>query len=99
LPDVFAERVRVDVPEPPGTLFWLNKPVSPVAGKIDTDKLTVPVNPFTGAMVIVEAPVRPTSIGILVALVATVKSWTWYVTITEAGVGETLELVPVTFAW
>jgi hypothetical protein len=28
-----------------------------------------------------------------------VKSWTWYVTITEAGVGETLELVPVTFAW
>ena len=74
MPDVFAERVRVDVPEPPETLFWLNEAVSPVLGEMDTDKLTVPVNPFTGAIVIVEAPLRPTLTGTIVELAATVKS-------------------------
>jgi hypothetical protein len=92
------------VPEPPLILVGLNEPErtplgEPVAGEITDERVTVSVNPFNGATVIVDVLLVPALISILVGLAATVKSCAWNTTIAEVGVGETFELVPVTVAW
>ena len=51
------------------------------AGVAATDRDTVPVNPFTGAMVIVMLQAEPTGAVQDAGLAATVKSWTVNVTI------------------
>jgi len=55
----------------------------PVAGDIDDVRATVPAKPFTGATVIVEVPASPAFTVRLVGAAATVKSWTFRVTVTE----------------
>ncbi len=67
--------------------------VRPVAGEIVWLRATVPVKPFTGATVIIEAPEAPAMTVTLVGLAVTVKSWT--VTVTVA-VRERPALAPVT---
>jgi hypothetical protein len=48
--------------------------VKPVAGAIEDVRATVPVNPLTGATVIVEVPAVPASTVTLVGEAAIVKS-------------------------
>ena len=67
------EQERVEVPEPPVTLVGLKVQVRP-AGETVEVKATVPVNPFTGAIVIVEVAVAPASALTLVGLAVIVKS-------------------------
>jgi hypothetical protein len=57
--------------------------VRPVAGAIEDVRATVPVNPLTGATVIVEVPAVPALTVTLVGEAATVKSWTVTVTVAE----------------
>jgi len=52
-------------------------------GETDEVRATVPVNPLTGATVIVEVAVEPAFTVTLVGLAVTVKSWTWHVTVVE----------------
>ena len=73
-------QVSVEVPEPPEMLVALRVQVRFVE-LVMTTRVTVPVNPFTGATVIVEVPATPALTVTLVALAVTVKSWTWYVTV------------------
>ena len=49
--------------------------VRPVVGDTVADRLTVPVNPFTGKTVIVEVPVEPATNATLVGLAVIVKSF------------------------
>ena len=63
------------------------------AGETEEVSATVPVNPLTGATVIVDAAVPPEAIVTLVGLAVTVKSRTVYVTV---AVCEREPLVPVT---
>jgi len=63
------------------------------AGETAEVRATVPVNPFTGATVIVEVALAPTTAVTLVGLAVTVKSVT--VTMTVA-VWVIVPLVPVT---
>ncbi len=65
---------RVEVPEPPVTLVGDRVQVRPVAGDTEAVRATVPVNPLTGAIVIVEVPVPPTVMLTLVGLALIVKS-------------------------
>jgi len=67
--------------------------VSPVAGKIEDVSATVPVNPWTGATVIVEVPAVPALAVTVVGAAVTVKSR--IVTVTVA-VWVREPLVPVT---
>jgi len=46
-------------------------------------RLTTPVNPLSGVMVMLELPAEPTFTLILVGLLAIVKSWTLNATVTE----------------
>ena len=71
-----AEEVqeRVEVPEPPVTLVGDKVQDRPVEGDTVAVKATVPVNPLTGAIVIVEVPVPPTVRLMLVGLAVIVKS-------------------------
>ena len=62
------------------------------AGDTELASATVPVNPFTGATVIVEAAAVPTVVVIVVGLAATVKSWIVNMTV---GVWDREPLVPV----
>jgi len=57
--------------------------VNPVAGAIELVRATVPVNPFTGATVIVEAAAVPAVVVTAVGDAATVKSRTVTVTVAE----------------
>jgi hypothetical protein len=57
--------------------------VSPVAGDIDDVRATVPVNPFTGATVIVEVAAVPAGVVTAVGAAVTVKSSTVVVTVAE----------------
>jgi len=57
--------------------------VNPVAGEIELVRATVPVNPFTGATVIVEAAAVPAVVVTAVGAAATVKSRTVTVTAAE----------------
>ncbi len=63
---------RVEVPDPV-TLVGLRLQARP-AGETVTDRLTVPENPFTGVMVMVEVPVAPALMVTLVGLSVMVKS-------------------------
>ncbi len=60
---------RVDVPEPPVTLLGVN-----VQAVLPDARATVPVNPFTGEIVIVEVPGEFTATDTTVGLAAIVKS-------------------------
>ncbi len=51
------------------------------AGETEEVRATVPVNPFTGATVIVDVPATPTFTVTLAGDAATLKSVTMYVTI------------------
>jgi hypothetical protein len=51
------------------------------AGDTEPASATVPVNPFTGATVIVDDAAVPTVVVTAVGLAATVKSWTVKVTV------------------
>ncbi len=66
--------------------------VSPAGDTADV-KATVPVNPLTGATVIVEVAAVPTVVVTEVGLAVKVKSWTTKVTVVVA---EFAPLVPVT---
>jgi hypothetical protein len=52
-------------------------------GETEVVRVTVPVNPFSGLMVIVEVAVAPARADTLVGLVVTLKSVTMYVTVAE----------------
>ncbi len=67
--------------------------VRPVAGEIVVVNATVPVNPLTGATVIVEVTAVPEFVDTLVGLAVTVKSITVTVTVAE---WDSAPLVPVT---
>jgi hypothetical protein len=62
-----------EVPEPPGTLTGVRVHERFVEFVMD-ERLTVPVKPFTGAIVIVEAPPVLMLTGTVVGLADTVKS-------------------------
>jgi hypothetical protein len=55
-------------------LFGVRVHVKPVAGDIEDVRATVPVNPFTGATVIVESPAAPASAVRLAGAAVIVKS-------------------------
>ena len=63
------------------TLVGVRVHVRPVAGEIEDVNATVPVNPLTGATVIVEVTAVPTLAAMLVGLAVTVKSVTVNVTV------------------
>lgn len=65
------------------TLLGVRVQDKPVAGNIEEVRVTVPVKPFTGAMVIVEVLATPAFTVSVVGAAATVKSWTLVVTVTE----------------
>jgi hypothetical protein len=75
---------RVDVPEPVtlvGVSVQLSPPaVPPVTAVV---RLTTPLNPLSGVMVIVELLVPPTFIVLLVGFAVIVKSVTVKVTVAE----------------
>ncbi len=84
---------RLAVPEPPVTLVGVRVHVIVVAGATVAVSATVPVNPFTGVIVIVEDPAWLTLTATLVGLAAIVKSVTVNVTVAE---WDSVPLVPVT---
>ena len=59
---------------PKDTLVRVRVQVRPVAGEGDDVRVTVPVNPLTGATVIVDVPDAPVFVATLVGLALTVKS-------------------------
>jgi len=63
---------RVEVPDPPVTLVGVRVQVRPPVGDTVAVSATVPVNPLTGAMVIVEVAVAPARAVTLVGLAVTV---------------------------
>ncbi len=75
------------------TLVGLSVQVSPVEGDDAEVRLTVPVNPLVGAIVIVEVAEDPALAFALVGLAVTLKSWTVTVTVT---LWNSTPLVPVT---
>jgi len=83
----------VEVPDPPVTLVGVKVHVRPPVGDTVAVSATVPVNPLSGAMVIVEVPAWLTLTGMLVGLAAMVKSVTVKVTVAEC---DSVPLVPVT---
>ncbi len=90
---VLEEHDRVDVCEAPRTMLVGDRVHVRPAGETEDVRATVPVKPFTGATVIVEVALAPTTGVTLVGLAATVKSWTMKVTGADA---ELAPLVPVT---
>ena len=88
------EHERVDVWEAPRTMLdGVRVQVNPVAGEIEDVRATVPVNPFTGATVMVEVAAVPAGVVTAVGAAVTVKSFTVTVTVAE---WDKLPLVPVT---
>jgi hypothetical protein len=73
VPLVVGVQERVEVPEPV-TPVGVKEHVSPVAGLVLLDRLTVLLNPLTAVTVIVEVPVWPTLTEIPVGLELIVKS-------------------------
>ena len=86
--------MSVELPEPPVRVVGDSEHDSPVE-LVVTAKATVPLNPLTGATVMVEVPAIPTVVEMLVGLATTVKSWAWYMIVAEC---DRLPLVPVTVA-
>ena len=74
VPLTVAVQESVDVPEPPVTEAGVRVQVRPVAGETEDVSATVPVNPLTGATVMVEVPATPTLTATLVGLALMVKS-------------------------
>jgi hypothetical protein len=95
LPATVEEQDSVEVPEPPVTVVEDNAHERFVELVVIANA-TIPVNPFTGATVIVEVPEAPAFTVTLVALAVTVKSWTWKTTFAEWD--RVVPLVPVTVA-
>jgi hypothetical protein len=75
LPTTLALQENVEVPEPP-VIVVDDSVHDRLVELVVAAKVTVPVNPFTGATVIVEVPVAPALTLLLVGLEVTVKSWT-----------------------
>jgi hypothetical protein len=75
----------VELPEPPVTLVGVRVQVSPPVTTGDTlaVRATVPVNPFTGAIVMLEVPAWLTLTATLVGAAVIVKSVTVNVTVAE----------------
>jgi len=87
------EQDSVDVWEAPSMmLVGLRVQVRP-AGETVKVSVTVPVNPWSGATLIVEVPLDPALIATLVGLAVTLKSLIVYVTVAEC---DREPLVPVT---
>ncbi len=74
IPLVEEMQERLEVPEPLVTLLGLRVQARPDGGETEVLNTTVPVNPFTGPIVMVEVPVPPTSMATLVGLALMVKS-------------------------
>lgn len=73
----------MDVCEAPRTMLdGVRVQVKP-AGETEDVRVTLPVNPFTGATVIVEVTAVPEFVDTLVGLAVTVKSITVTVTVAE----------------
>lgn len=81
VPLTVAVQDRVDVPDPPVTEVGVSVHVIPVAGEEDDVSATVPVNPLTGATVIVEVPAWLVLTATLVGLAVSVKFWIVNVTV------------------
>ena len=81
----------MEVPEPPVTVVGLMVQVRPACGV--SVRLTVPVNPLTGVMVIVEDADTPVVVLTGLGLALIVKSRTAKLTVVE---DELVPLVPVT---
>ena len=93
VPVVVPEHDSVEVWDAPRTtLVGLNVHVKPAGDTADVN-VTVPVNPLTGATVIVDVPEPPEANVKLVGLAAMVKSLTVKVTVAE---WDNVPLVPVT---
>jgi hypothetical protein len=75
LPGIFAEHVKVDVPEPP-PVDVEDRLQDILVEFVVAARVIVPVNPFIGDTVIVVTER-------LVGLAAIAKSWIWYVTVAE----------------
>ena len=73
MPAIDAEQERVEVPEPP-TILVEDRVHERLVELVVTARVTVPVNPFTGATVMVDVPATPAFTVILVVLAVTVKS-------------------------
>ena len=71
----------VEVPDPPEMLGGLRVHARPVIGDGVAVRPTVPANPFTPAMVMVEVPAVLTFTVTDVGLALIVKSWTVNVTV------------------
>jgi hypothetical protein len=74
---------RVEVPEPPVIEVGLKLQVRPVVGDIVSVRLTVSVNPFRGATVMVDVSAIPVFPVTLVGLALIVKSVTVNVAVSE----------------
>jgi len=66
---------KTDVPEPPDIAAALRVQVRPLLGEVVVARLTVPLNPFNAATVIVEVPLAPELTFTVVGLAVIVKSW------------------------
>jgi hypothetical protein len=67
----------VELPEEPKVrLVGDSVHVSPVAGDTAANRVTEPVNPFTGVTVIVAVPLDPATKATVVGLAVSVKSFT-----------------------
>ena len=75
MPAALPVHESVEVPEPPEILVEVSVQARFVE-LVVTARVTVPVNPFTGATMMVEVPATPTFTVTLVGLAVTVKSWT-----------------------
>ncbi len=82
MPGIFAEHVKVDVPEPP-PVDVEDRLQDILVEFVVAARVTVPVNPFSGDTLIVEVPAVPVVTERLVGLAAIAKSWIWYVTVAE----------------
>lgn len=88
-------QLRVEVPEPPVMLAGVRVQVRPLGVTVE-DSATVPVNPLTGATVMVELANCPGNMVALIELALIVKSVTWTKTEFEVWLSDPLIPVKVT---
>ncbi len=72
---------RADVWLAPRTMLVGERVQVRPAGETEEVRATVPVNPFTGATVMVDVAATPTLTLAVVGLAVTLKSWTTYDTV------------------
>jgi hypothetical protein len=82
IPAVEPDTVRMELPEPPVTLFWL-KISERFGSEALAERATVEENPSIGVMVIVDLLEPPVSKLMLVGFAEIAKSWTVRLTMTE----------------